>query len=529
MANASNTLPPDYWSAFKPSKPDIEFISNHLFETETPLTENEIVPILVEERIRVERESLVKKQQGGSEIYLPEGKYQKGDKLSFPALDWQKGKVTGVRAGVNPSITDFDVVEVEFEDGLTRNFAGRLSDHQLNHAPEIPVEDESLNPAAVISKYAIDLETAITKGLQADNSLVQIAGRWFPRALLVDVNVGHLNLAEAILDEAGGNPLPTGAIIEQVGLPSLDNSKLMEFSMNYALQEDVRFDEVGPAGEVLWCLKRLEPADVQKIPAPLRYTEIPYDRTLLTDEMLALEAEIDDELSGSKAPVQDEDELTICLNYPHWRAGTLPVSSRTRKLFPTAYESERVRFPLLDIQTKEEIPAWVVRQHGYVAGLGDFYKKYDLIPGSLITLRGGKKAGQVIIEARTHRPRRDWVRTVLVGSDGGIVFANLKQNLTSEFNERMVVAVPDVGGVDAACEQFAKQKVPFEKLVANMMLELTKLNIQGHIHAEELYSAINVIRRCPIGPLLVHLSQSPTYKPVGDLHFRMNETEVADE
>ena len=42
------------------------------------------------------------------------------------------------------------------------------------------------------------------------------------------------------------------------------------------------------------------------------------------------------------------DEVTITLLYPHWRAGTLPISSRVHRLSPTAYESARVRFTLSD-------------------------------------------------------------------------------------------------------------------------------------------------------------------------------------
>jgi N12 class adenine-specific DNA methylase len=69
----------------------------------------------------------------------------------------------------------------------------------------------------------------------------------------------------------------------------------------------------------------------------------------------------------------------------------------------------------------------------------------------------------------------------------------------------------------------------FDKIVANMMQELTKLNVQGHVHAQELYSALNIIRRCPPGPLLAFLVQTPGYKHVGDMHFRMAGTENEDE
>jgi hypothetical protein len=90
----------------------------------------------------------------------------------------------------------------------------------------------------------------------------------------------------------------------------------------------------------------------------------------------------------------------------------------------------------------------------------------------------------------------------------------------------MVVVVPDPSGVDEACEQVAKQHLPFEQLVADMMRELIKLNVQGHVHAQELYSAVNIIRRCPPGALLALLTSSSSYKHVGDLHYRLAETEA---
>ena len=529
MAGAPLTLSPDYWQTFSPGKKDLEFISTHLFDNEIPLNEAELVPILVDERIRTEREALIKQQKSDGRVYLPGERYTTGERLVLPAMDWKKGKVTGVRPSVNPNLSQFDVIEVEFEDGSMRSFAAGLEDHKLNRPVEIASDDQLLNPVNVLKAHAPELEQKLAAALEADNGLVQVAGRWFTRALLVDVNVGHLNLAEAVLDEAGGKPLATSTLLEQVELPGNVNPKLIEFSMNYALQEDGRFDEVGPAGEVLWFLKRLEPEDVRQIPAPLRYTAIPYDRSRMTREMLKLEFELDDELSEADAPAVELNEAVISLNYPHWRAGTLPVSARVRGLFPTANYTQRVRFTLVDGISHEEIPAWVVRQHGYVVGLGKFYQKYGLMPGSLISIARGKKHGQVIVTAKTRRPMRDWIRTVLVGSDGRIVFAMLKQNITTDFNERMVIAVPDVASVDEASSQIVKQRLPFESLVEDMMGELVKMNVQGHVHAQELYSALNIIRRCPPGPLLTYLMGDPKFKHVGDMHFRMADTEGEDE
>ena len=115
--------------------------------------------------------------------------------------------------------------------------------------------------------------------------------------------------------------------------------------------------------------------------------------------MLALEAQVDDELGEASVP--PADEVTISLIYPHWRTGTLPISARVKRLFPTAYKWARVRFTLVDAKTGRKIPAWVVRKHGYVHGLADWYKTHDLIPGALIRIRNGEQPGEV---ASRHLP-----------------------------------------------------------------------------------------------------------------------------
>jgi hypothetical protein len=240
--------------------------------------------------------------------------------------------------------------------------------------------------------------------------------------------------------------------------------------------------------------------------------------------MLALEAQLDDELSDiTTEPDPGIKEVTLALIYPHLRAGTLPLSARIRSLFPTAHESPRVRFTLVDGKTKQKMPGWVVREHGYVFGLREWYKANELMPGSLVRIRRGENPGEVIIEARTYRATKDWVRTVIVGADGGVVFAMLKQSISAEFNDRMAFAVPSYEAVDQLWSQ--EKKRPFDKLVANMIREMSKLTPQGHVHAQELYSAVNIVRRVPPAPLFALLSSNPEFSHVGDLHFRLNETE----
>ena len=521
MAGAFS-LPNDYWTSIQITPQDVENLHTYLFERETPLTANELTAAFIEARIQRERAEAESKRNARAKTFMPKEQYQVGDELVFSALGWKPGTVSSVRAGVNPALGDFDVLTVDLESGERRLFAANLPSHRLNEGPTAPPEDEALDLDFILREYGAGIERKLGAALaSSDAGLVRIAGRWFPRALLIDVNEGHLNLAEAVLDMAGGEPLPTEALMKDLELPSGVNPRLIEFSLNLALQEDSRFDEVGPAGQVLWCLRRLEPDYVREVPPQLSYREIEHDRADLTDAMLALESQLDDELSPLKPNESYENiaSVTISLIYPHLRAGTLPMSARARRLFPTAYESPRVRFTLVDGKTKQRIPAWVVREHGYVYGLREWYKAHQLIPGSLVQVRRGERLGEVIVEARTQRSSKDWIRTVMVGTDGGMVFAMLKQPITAEFNDRMTIFVPDFKALDPVWER----RQSFEELVVSVMRELSKSNPQGHVHAQELYAAVNLVRRVPPAPLFALLATRPVFKHVGDLHFRLDE------
>ena len=523
MVVATLTLNENYWEDFILLEDDIEIIYNHLLEVETPLTPEELISVLVEARIQKEIKQVEEQRRAGGEIYLPKETYSKKQKLVFPALGWIHGEVAGVRPGWNPDFGKFSVIDVKFGDEDRREFASGLNKHQLNEPPD-PGENDVPSSEKVIMKWGENLVTRLESDLESNPDFVRIAGRWFPRTLLLDINTGHLNLAEAILDMSGGGPLPTSGLLEQIEFPTDENPKLVAFSVDLALQEDKRFDEVGPAGKVLWYLKKLEPDGVQETPLALRYDEDEFNSDLLTPEMWRLVTSLDDELSEIDREAGSGQDVSISLLFPHLRAGTLPLTPRFQRFFPTAYEAPRIRFMFLDGETQEKFPGWVVRSGGYIFGLEDWYRDHELMPGSVVRVRKSSIPGEVIVQADTQRSRRDWVRTVLIGSDGGMVFAMLKQVVTAAYDERMAIMVPDINALDLVWENRLKKQPPFERTVVDVVRELTKLNPQGHVHASELYAAINLVRRCPPEPILALLASRPWFVHVGDLHFRFDDS-----
>lgn len=520
----AQSLPFDaYWKSFRVSDEELEFIFNILLEKEKPLTTDEIAEELVEARLaRLEKEAQAATEHEHPS-YRPQESYEPGQMLVFPSLKGAVGEVVSVRPGQNPDYADFEVISVRFDDnGREREFAANLSRHRLNEPNEAELAAELDDPErAILSAYGDEIFASLESVLEANDEIVRIAGRWFPRPLIAEIHSGHLNLAEAVLDVAGGGPLPTSDVIEHIELPENIDPLLATFSVDYALQEDERFDEVGPAGQTLWYLRKLEPPEVIEVPNRLQYEPRHYDRSVLTEDLLELEGRLDDELSPLPMLKAEPEEVTLAVLFPHWRVGALPLSSKLRLLFPTAYEAPRIRFILVDGHSGEKFPGWVVRKEGYVFGLKDWYRRYEIPAGGYVSVRAGEAEGEVIVEAVDRRKRNDWIRTVTIAEDGTIGFTMLKQPVGSAYDDLMIVGLVDGNALDEAWKAGSQRRMPDDRLIAHVFRELAKLNPQSAVHAEYLHSGVNVLRRLPPGFIFAELVASDEYEHVGDLYWRI--------
>ena len=529
MHPASAPVPELYWAEFDVTEQDIEFIDNLLLDREVPLTVEAMAYALAEHRLELQRIEQESRPTGDLDAYQPGETYEVGERLTFRSLDNRIGTVTSIRAAENPDLPPFDVIQVSFKDeGEPLDFAARLQDHILNSlASENEQLESDMTPEIVIERYGPLIEGKLEAKLHESPETVRIAGRWFHSGLLADINEGHLNLAEAVLDVAEGGPLPTQSLADHMELPSGLDPLLTEFSVDFALQEDERFDEVGPAGKVLWYLKRLEPDEVLEVPRRIAYSPKAYNRDRLTEELLALERNLDDELSELTPPDSViTEEVTLPILFPHRQAGTLPLSARLETLFPTAYEAPRIRFILIDGTTGEKFPGWVVREERYVYGLANWYRSNRVPAGGLIEITPSEVEGEVILRALEPRQRNDWIRMVTIDDNGHIGFTMLKHPVGTAYDERMIVGQMDEQAVADAWQSGEQRRLPPDRLTLQVFRELARLNPQATVHAKSLYSAVNVIRRLPPGPIFAELATRPYFEPVGDHYWKLNEGET---
>lgn len=514
-----------YWANLEITASDLQLLANYLFEKEEPLSIDGLVQVLINHRLAEREAERQSKLESAGEVYLPGNTYEVGTKLRFPEYDWKQATVLSVRPGDNVALGNFSVSEVEFEDGTRRFFATNLPDHALNTKVYKNLDDEIEDPLEIHNIYAPALRTKLRKALEKQLELIRIGDTWFPRSLLIDIGKGHLNLAEAILDAHEGGPLGIEPLMKELELNAEpQNQKLFEFSLNYALQEDPRFDEVGTTGEISWFLKRLEPASVLEPPIYIRSNTIVPLADQLDEESYKLLYDLDDELSFTNEEIDEVDRVdsvTLTLTYPHWRSGSIPVTPNSNRVLPSALESENVKISFIDKESKQPISAWLVRSHNYVIGLGEWFEEQNLIPGSNIEISSTKHPGTMLISAEKKRSNKEWIKTVLIGADGGLVFALLRQPIYAGFNERMAIAITDREGLDKIWQDRQVRNIPIKSDVFRMMNELSKLNSQHHVHFIDLYAAINVIRRTPPMELLEALVSNPEIIHVGDHYYHL--------
>lgn len=517
------TQRPDYWgSEFKITDSDIEQIYNHFLEVEKPQTVEQIALVIIAHRL-AEENTRIERLLADRTIYQPKKSYEIGEKLVFPAMKFAHGEVTGTRDGFNPSYGKFGVIQVDIKN-KQREFAASLDiDHPLNLADEnLKValgEDEVYDLSDL---YGNNIEEKIAEALDEREEFMRLGRRWFVTALMADVNVGHLHLSQAILEMYEGGPLPVSEILPHLDMdPSVDAS-VQAFSLNYALLEDKRFDEVAPKGRVAWFLHSLEPDEVKNTPERLVYDPIPYNRALLSPQLKLLERELDDEWSDIE-PDTGVQPVVFTLMYPHRYIGALPLSSRILPLFPLS-NSPRQRAVLIDDKTGEEIVTWIVKDGRYIFGLKDWYDANEIPIGGFVHLTPDPESGVIKIGFDRRKAQREWVRLATV-SDNRIKFELMRRAVACGYDDLLIVGTDVIAAIDALWRRVDSHNRSVASLLAEIFPELANLTPQHTVHAKTLYSAINMLKRLPPGPVFAELVRNPAFQPVGDHYWRFDRTQ----
>lgn len=519
-----------YWQdQFEVGAKDVSRVYDLILDEGAPLATEMLTLAVIEARCR-EEEDLIKAELSRGPVYQPKNLYDVGQPVIFPVLNYALGTVVGTRAGRNPDYGDFTVIQVEIEgEKKTREFASGLEgEHKLNFEDgdsELLSAAELLAPAELYERHGAGVEERLVTALEARNEFVKFGDRWFLQDLLVPISEGYLNIAEALI-EIKSRPLPTGDIVPDLDLPAEVSEEIQTLSLSGALQADERFDNVGDGGRDIWYLRRLTPESVVNPPERLRIKVAAYDRQAIDQGLLLIEREIDDEGSGEEVMGTSRPiyRTTLALVYPHWRAGTLPLTVRTRGLFPQA-TTHHFPIVLVDGRDGEKMQGWVVRESAFVHGLKDWYKRHGLPVGTYIKLERTRDPRVITVDFEPRRLKSLWIPIAAV-QGGKLVFQMRKTAISCEYDDKMTIGEDNAKQIDRLWQEVHVREESLLQTMVRIMPELIKLSPQGTVHAKTIYSAVNVLRRSPPGPIFALLSTERCFVSMGGGYWTFDEALV---
>ncbi len=512
----------EYWQSFSLKADDIELLRNVLRDAEQPLTARELALALVTERCRREEADLRADMARGT-IYQPKKRFALGDKVIFPAFGFRLGQVIEVRAGQNPEYGNFEVITVDFgPDRRQRTFAAGLNaSHKLNaETPDLLIAGDLASPEKLLAAEAAGLPDKLAAALEGVSDFTCFEERWMLQELLAEIHVGHLNIAEAAI-EMRGTAISTEALVTELDLPAEIKPELLAFSLQSALLKDGRFDRIGVGGTQGWFLQRLELPDVLTVPPALVYQPIAFEAADLPADLARLAWEIDDEWSDNPAGLVPEraaaPKATLLLTYPHVISGTLPLNRRSGAFFPGGH-GQRSLVTLIDGRWSNPFQAWVNHEGRYITGLQPWFEKHKLPAGAFIVLE--RRGDAVVVDFNPKRMRREWTRWAQVNPEERLDVQLRKQEIACEYDEQMIIG-DDKGEAGLKLKSRYAQ-MPLADLVFEVFSDLAGLSGTGVVHAKTVYSAVNVVRRCPPEPIFAALATDERLARAAEEHsFRL--------
>lgn len=156
-------------------------------------------------------------------------------------------------------------------------------------------------------------------------------------------------------------------------------------------------------------------------------------------------------------------------------------------------------------------------------GLSPWFLRNDVPIGGYLTVRRTNDPSRVKIGFAQRKPRMEWVRTALT-EHGRVTFENRNMAIGSNYDDLMIMAVDDADALDVLWKQHSDRQTPLKAIVEDVCRELVKLSPQAAVHAKTIYSAVNLLRRCPPGQIFAAALASDALEQVGSAYWKMRET-----
>jgi hypothetical protein len=101
-----------------------------------------------------------------------------------------------------------------------------------------------------------------------------------------------------------------------------------------------------------------------------------------------------------------------------------------------------------------------------------------------------------------------------------------KLPIACEYDAQLTIAEDRTQAVDRIWEEVHARGESLLQTMIDILPKLTELSPQRTVHAKTIYSAINILRRVPPGPVFALLSTAACFVPMGGGYWTFDEALV---
>jgi hypothetical protein len=107
-------------------------------------------------------------------------------------------------------------------------------------------------------------------------------------------------------------------------------------------------------------------------------------------------------------------------------------------------------------------------------------------------------------------------------ADNRIQFELSRRAIPCGYDDLLIVGTDVIAAIDAHWRRAVAANRSIAYLLAEIFPSLAALSPQNSVHAKTLYSAMNMLKRLPPGPLFAELVRLPAFKAVGDNYWQFD-------
>ena len=130
-----------------------------------------------------------------------------------------------------------------------------------------------------------------------------------------------------------------------------------------------------------------------------------------------------------------------------------------------------------------------------------------------------------MVDYQPQRLQRLWVKAA-VAEEGRLAFHMRKVPIACEFDEHIIIGEDDREAMDDLWAAAASASETLLQVMIRVLPELVTLSPQGTVHAKTVYSAVNLLKRTPPGPVFALLSTESCFVAMGGGYWTFDEALV---